>query len=980
MVLFVSATLLMMSYLFVFRTDLEFWRFPAQLEQIFPDIEWAAPMLFGFCFLLLFYLFPDGRFTPAWLRWAPVALVLLFIILLYTTDLLPEDIAWSLVLTLIASLFIAGIASQVYRQAHANHLQRQQSRLTVAALVIFTFLPVIQFLLTDLFSFRFDTWIYFISLHVILIVAALIPLTIGISVLRYRLWEVDALVNRTLVYGALTAAVLLLYGLGVGLAGAVLPAEAQWFIPALALVIAVLIVWPAHGRVQHWADRLLPVEGGTVRDSSLSSSAPGAARDVAWSMRVLQGIWVLLLVGLAWQILQRLLEVGALVNDMQGEWLVQESLRALPDVDPAGFARLLVFGGLWTLGISWLLAGYIFRRKRDDGMALYVAYMLLIIPFGIGPGTHPTPLIEALSFLGIAMGILFLFIFPDGRFVPQTQRWRGALVALFLLTPPLGYAISRLLNPGEGPEDWGYGAFIFTIAAVMLAGATGQLYRYRYLSDTVQRRQTRWVLLALVLQALFFLWAALWIGGIPGRLGIPESLLALTTLGIIFIANAALPLSLAVAVLVDRLWQMDLVLNRTLVFGGLTALVVLLYVLVVGVLGRLFQSGSSLLLSILATGLIAVLFNPLRQRLQQGVNRLMYGDRDDPLAVLSKLGQQLENMAVPAETLPALVKTIAETLKLPYVAIETLSDAGGRQLVAVSAADGQRPLKTLAFPLAYQGAAVGDLLVAPRAAGETFTAEEERLLRNVARQAGTAVYAYQITNQLRRSRARLVTAREEERLRLRRDLHDGLGPQLATLNVKIDAAQNLLAGDPQAAEGLLAEVKRESQEAIAEIRRVVDGLRPSALDQLGLLSALQEFVIQQETTSSAAITLDVGADFPALPAAVEVATYRIISEAVTNVMKHAGAQTCAIKLRIADCASPVGGASGSHQPPAPNQLCIEIVDDGSGLPPSYVPGVGLASMRERAQELGGTFAITSEPGSGTAVRVTLPFTSRQEPS
>jgi signal transduction histidine kinase len=677
-------------------------------------------------------------------------------------------------------------------------------------------------------------------------------------------------------------------------------------------------------------------------------------------------------------VLQRLLDIGALIRNMQGEWLVQESLRALP-VDPADFARLLVFGGLWTLGISWLLACFVFRRKKDEDMALYVAYLLLIFPFGVGPGTRPTPLIEALSFLGIAMGILFLFIFPDGRFVPQSRRWRSALVSLILLAPPLGYILARLLRPGEAHDSWGYAAFIFTITAVMVAGGAGQLYRYRYLSDAVEQRQTRWVLLALALQILFFMWVALWIGGIPGSLGLPESLLALITLGIMFVANAALPLSLAVAVLVDRLWQMDLVLNRTLVFGGLTALVIALYVLVVGVLGTLFRSGNSLLLSILATGLIAVLFNPLRQRLQQGVNRLMYGQRDDPLAVLSELGRQLENTAVPGETLPALVETIAETLKLPYVAIETRTAEEGGRLVAVAAANGNNPPQGIrAYRLAYQGTAVGDLLVAPRAAGESFTPEEERLLGNIARQASTAVYAEQLTAQLQRSRERLVAAREEERRRLRRDLHDGLGPQLAALTVKIDAARNLMQSDPETAEKLLLDVKSGSQGAISEIRRVVDGLRPPALDQLGLVSALQEFTAQHGAGTGTVIQLDIAGDYPLLPAAVEVAAYRIITEAVTNAGRHAGAKRCTIRLRIAEC----GVRSKEHIPHPtshiPHQLCIEIIDDGVGLPSGYQAGVGLASMRERALELGGIFEIESLPGQGTAVRIALPITKPKE--
>ena len=985
MALFTSAALLLMTYLFGFTLDIDRIRYPTLLEELFPAVHFLFPVLIVAAILGLFYLFPDGILYPRWIvvfALFGLAISALFFYTAFNPEfntswsafeasnnlaVLPEEWGWWLfIFSLLGSIAVGLFSRLLYYGQAAGPVARQQMKLVLLGMGALLLGPILTGTIqsSELLS---NSWRFFISLHMEILLPLLLPLSIGAAVLRYRLWEVNVLVNRTMVYGGLTAAVLLLYGLGVGLAGAVLPAETQWFIPALALVIAVLLVWPARGRLQVWADRLLPVDTESAHAVAAAAAEEHSEKRPPWPIRLLQGLWPLLLAVLAWQILQRVLDINVQVRAMQGEWLVQESLRALPGVAPADFARLIVFGSLWTLAISWLLGAFVFRRKRDDSMALYVAYLLLIFPFGVGPGTRPTPSMETLSFLGVAMGVLFLFIFPDGRFLPQSRHGRGALVALILLAPPLGYTIARLLLPDEAHDSWGYVAFIFTITAVMLAGGAGQFYRYRHLSDAVQRRQTRWVLLALAMQIIFFLWVALWLSGVPGRLGIPESLLVLITLSIMFVANAALPLSLAVAVLVDRLWQMDLVLNRTLVFGGLTALVILLYVLVVGILGNFFQSGSSLLLSVLVTGLIAVLFNPLRQRLQQGVNRLMYGQRDDPLAVLSELGRRLENTAVPGETLPALVQSIADTLKLPYVAIETGTEEEGRQLVALAAATDPRPEGTKAYRLAYQGTTVGNLLVAPRAAGESFTGAEEKLLRSVARQAGTAVYAYQITGQLQRSRERLVAASEEERRRLRRDLHDGLGPQLATLSVKIDVAKNLLNSDPQRAEQLLAEVKKESREAISEIRRVVDGLRPAALDQLGLVSALREFAAQYDTSRhNTVLYIDAPDELPALPAAVEVAAYRIITEAVTNVMRHARAGNCTIQLRNTDCGI-------RNKPDIQNYLCIEIYDNGSGLAPDYRSGIGLNSMRERALEVGGTFAIESEASQGTAVRVTMPI-------
>jgi signal transduction histidine kinase len=226
-------------------------------------------------------------------------------------------------------------------------------------------------------------------------------------------------------------------------------------------------------------------------------------------------------------------------------------------------------------------------------------------------------------------------------------------------------------------------------------------------------------------------------------------------------------------------------------------------------------------------------------------------------------------------------------------------------------------------------------------------------LEDIARQAGTAVYAARLTTDLQHARERLITAREEERRRLRRDLHDGLGPQLATLTVKVSAAQNLLHHNPNAAEKLLAEVKSEAQNAIQEIRQVVEGLRPSALDQFGLLSALQEFVAQNNNGRTQ-IYLHAPDSLPHLPASTEVAAYRIAVEAITNCLRHSRAYHCTVQLAVND------------------HLTLHIRDDGVGLPPIYQSGVGLASMRERAEELGGSFTILSADGS-TVVTAVLPL-------
>jgi signal transduction histidine kinase len=235
----------------------------------------------------------------------------------------------------------------------------------------------------------------------------------------------------------------------------------------------------------------------------------------------------------------------------------------------------------------------------------------------------------------------------------------------------------------------------------------------------------------------------------------------------------------------------------------------------------------------------------------------------------------------------------------------------------------------------------------------------------VARQAGVVAHAVRLTADLQRSnehlrtaRERLVTAREEERRRLRRDLHDSLGPQLAGLVLRLDAARNLLRRDVDAAEMLLQDIADTAQRTVADIRHLVDGLRPRALDELGLIEALRQYAIQYELAGPR-ISVDAPDRLPPLPAAVEVAAYRIVTEALTNVARHAGAISCAVRLAV-------------DKPAA--MLCLEITDDGCGLPLAPRDGVGLASMRERAEELGGSCTVQSAEGDGTTVGVRLPCT------
>jgi signal transduction histidine kinase len=304
------------------------------------------------------------------------------------------------------------------------------------------------------------------------------------------------------------------------------------------------------------------------------------------------------------------------------------------------------------------------------------------------------------------------------------------------------------------------------------------------------------------------------------------------------------------------------------------------------------------------------------------------------------------------------VETVAQALRLPYAAITV--DHDGQLETAV--AYGKAPDELISYPLIYQGQEVGQLNVAPRPPDESFNEADERLLRNIAQQAGTAVHAVQLADDLQQSRQQIVTSREEERRRLRRDLHDGLGPSLAAHMLKIGSARALLNDQPEMADKLLAEMEGDVEETLADLRRIVYDLRPPALDQWGLTGALRAYAEtceQNDTRSALSIRVDAPNTLPPLPAAVEVAAYYIGREGLTNVVRHARANQCVLKLFV--------------NKGAKRELHLSIRDDGLGIGDDVRAGIGLTAMRERAAELGGTCAITSKAGAGTVVTTVLPF-------
>lgn len=668
-------------------------------------------------------------------------------------------------------------------------------------------------------------------------------------------------------------------------------------------------------------------------------------------IRLLQAAW-LAFTGMI--VLMLLVNAPAYAVDARYEWIVELARPAFePFISLRTFSEYLVLLRWLSTGVFLATAVFIAWRRFDDWQALLVSATLFMIAFTFvmrsnwDTWRYPARLVAVFPavemvfpLLCLALFISFFYLFPSGRLV---ARWLIAPLLLALGASILFQLLTFLPLQSSLPLVDTYGWYIwsaiFFTAAII--GIVSQLVFYRRSATATQQRQTR-----LVVASLF-----LWLISMFMTLLMPidrEPWLALLVLHLDILFFTLIPVAILISMLRYRLWGVEIFLNRTLIYGGLMLLVSGAYVLIVGGISALFQTRVSLLAAAVATGVVALLAQPLLTRLRHLVNRVMYGEPDDPVTLLARLGERLETTAVPDETPDIIVNTVAQSLNLPYVAI-TAPDQTTLAAHGTPPESGFEP-----FPLLWQGQRIGCLCVAPRAPGERFSLTERHLLENVARQAGTAVYAARLTHQLQRSRERIVALREEERRRVQRDLHDGLGPQLAALPLKIDAARNLLQAEPAAADRQLRELKQQTQAAIATIRRVVYDLRPAALDQLGLVGALRQ---QAARLAESGTQIDVMApqDLPEMSAAVEVAAYHIVLEALHNSCQHGRARHCRVQIEPDD------------------GLRLTIDDDGSGLPAGWTPGIGLESMRERSAELGGRCEIASSPHGGTRVTAVLPL-------
>jgi len=623
-----------------------------------------------------------------------------------------------------------------------------------------------------------------------------------------------------------------------------------------------------------------------------------------------------------------------------------------------------------------IVGAYLLRRRPDNrvgwvfaatsvvglnGLAGQYAVAATLVHHGSWPLGNFAGWLNAWAWAPeLAVPALLPLLFPDGTLA--SRRWKpvavaaiaGLTFAIVLMAfshHPID-ASGAIYNPWAISDSSTLGHVsalgILVVFACTILGLVSLVRRTRAARGP-QRAQLQWLMFSVVVTVVL---AAI---AFPLHGHASEALWAA--------AMAAIPTGVVIAVMRHRLLDIELVLNRTIAYALLTGVVVIGYVIAVSALGDIAAKK----IGIAAVAVVALLVAAARDRVQRVVDHALYGARRDPYAVVDRLGQRVDAARGPLDAVEQMAVELRTALRLPYVAV--IPDGNTLPPVETGAAVAE----TTDLPITVHGAPLGMLRVGRRYQGERFRGDEDSILADAARRAGALLQAAALVADLEASRERIVTAREEERRRLRHDLHDGVGPQLAGLALQLDSLARRLAGDDDNA-ARVSQLRDRLRDTVVEVRRVVDNLRPPALDDVGLVEAVRQQVAaysfatscsDSHTTRSGGpivgtkfggVVVDVAADpLPALPAAVEVAAYRIITESVTNAVRHGRPSHCDVTITTSGQA-----------------LVLTVADNGQGIASDATPGVGLASMRERAAEIGGTLAIDSTT-DGTTITARLPL-------
>ena len=589
---------------------------------------------------------------------------------------------------------------------------------------------------------------------------------------------------------------------------------------------------------------------------------------------------------------------------------------------------------------------------------------------------------QPLFLAGLALGFLTLLLFPTGSLLSRRWRWAGWLIVMGWLLSTVGqtFGPARLpdfdaANPAAvaGPAGRALGALqagqALTIAGGVLA-CVSLIVRFRR-ADSVVRKQIEWLAYAAVVVLVGVL------ASIPLQAAPQTGSISNYQNSIISLAFAGIPVAMGIAILTRRLYDIDVIVNKTLVYGSLAAFITAVYVaLVVGIGQYVGQRGNAGFgLSILATAVVAVAFQPVRERVQHLANRLVYGKRATPYEALSTFADQLGATMPAEELLPHLAQVLAGAtgatrtqvwlcagdrlrLEAAYPAVDPAQPQPPPQPIALPPRGlPDFPGATTAFEVSHAGERLGALTLAKRP-GEALTPVERRLAAQLAAQAGLALHNAGLTGQLRErmaeltaSRKRIVEAADSERRRLERNIHDGAQQQLVALSVMARLAETTVGSDKEGARAMVTQAQADAADALENLRDLARGIYPPLLAERGLAAALEAQV------RSSAVPVTVDADGPGrYPQDAEAAVYFCALEALQNVAKYAGASRATVSL-----------ASGN------STLEFSVTDDGAGFDAGSAGyGTGLQGMADRLAALGGDLRVRSEPGRGTTVTGRLP--------
>jgi signal transduction histidine kinase len=631
--------------------------------------------------------------------------------------------------------------------------------------------------------------------------------------------------------------------------------------------------------------------------------------------------------------------------------------------------------------VGWIILAIGLLLSAENAIGDYATYASVLSGQSLPGGIWASWLSNWLWVPGVVGALALLPIyFPDGR-VPS-KRWRplvwivcgaaGISLAGFMFSPgPITSGSARTFNNPVGiaaldsSVDVFHGLYVLAILVGVISGAASLVVRYRRGSSD-ERHQVKWFAGAFGLVAVSLAGYA----SLPDMLGIqtPGWLIG----GILCLGLTVIPLAIAVAVLKYHLYDIDVVINRALVYGLLAAFITAVYVAIVVGIGTLVGSGGqpNLALSIVATAVVAVGFQPVRERVQKLANRLVYGKRATPYEVLSRFAENVAETYAGEEVLSRMAQVLADGTGA--VRAEVWLRSGDFVRPAAVHPDGvpveepvpvreqempELPEADRVVPVRHQGELLGALAVTKRQ-GESLTPIEEKLLTDLALQAGLVLKNVGLTadlllrlDDLRASRQRLVAAQDTERRRLERNLHDGAQQNLVAIKVKLGLAEMFAASDPQKAQALITEITADAGEALETLRDLARGIYPPLLADQGLATALSA------QARKALLPVQVEAeDIGRYSQDIEAAVYFCCLEAVQNVAKYAQATTVTIRLKRAG-----------------EDLQFTVSDDGQGFDSAItVRGSGLQNMADRLAALGGDLDVSSKPGEGTTVTGVVP--------